>query len=331
MLEATKKDAAIVVPAYIEEGRTTIGAYQLLNGLPIERTQCALDPKAPIYDSFIPDILKKDLNSQLHDIIDSIGLNIIAKGAGPITLKLNELIQKGKKIIVMDAMSNTDLEQITLAMDKSSYDILPCGSAGFANAINKTNEIQEKKHIEHLPKTARLVISGSATQLTHNQIEKLKEEKKDAFFVDLTIKDIIEEIKEELIEEICEKLSQGIDVIIHSSNINKEILDDELSSQLIDAGITKDEFPSKITDFLSDLTYEINTKADFILIMVGGETSYKCALKINSSYLEILDAIMPAIPLCIDMHGKIIVTKSGNFGLNSTLVDILNYFDKLKQ
>ena len=66
MLEATKKDAAIVVPAYIEEGRTTIGAYQLLNGLPIERTQCALDPKAPIYDSFIPDILKKDLNSQLH-------------------------------------------------------------------------------------------------------------------------------------------------------------------------------------------------------------------------------------------------------------------------
>ena len=134
-----------------------------------------------------------------------------------------------------------------------------------------------------------------------------------------------------LIEEICEKLSQGIDVIIHSSNINKEILDDELSSQLIDAGITKDEFPSKITDFLSDLTYEINTKADFILIMVGGETSYKCALKINSSYLEILDAIMPAIPLCIDMHGKIIVTKSGNFGLNSTLVDILNYFDKLKQ
>ncbi|MBQ8847539.1 MAG: four-carbon acid sugar kinase family protein [Candidatus Gastranaerophilales bacterium] len=331
MLEATKKDAAIVVPAYIEEGRTTIGAYQLLNGLPIERTQCALDPKAPIYDSFIPDILKKDLNSQLHDIIDSIGLNIIAKGAGPITLKLNELIQKGKKIIVMDAMSNTDLEQITLAMDKSSYDILPCGSAGLANAINKTNEIQEKKHIEHLPKTARLVISGSATQLTHNQIEKLKEEKKDAFFVDLTIKDIIEEIKEELIEEICEKLSQGIDVIIHSSNINKEILDDELSSQLIDAGITKDEFPSKITDFLSDLTYEINTKADFILIMVGGETSYKCALKINSSYLEILDAIMPAIPLCIDMHGKIIVTKSGNFGLNSTLVDILNYFDKLKQ
>ena len=72
MLEATKKDAIVVVPAYIEEGRATIGGYQLLNGMPIERTQAALDPKAPIYDSYIPNILKKDLNHQLHDLIDVI-------------------------------------------------------------------------------------------------------------------------------------------------------------------------------------------------------------------------------------------------------------------
>ena len=103
-----------------------------------------------------------------------------------------------------------------------------------------------------------------------------------------------------------------------------------ITKPMIDAGIAKDEFSSKITDFLSELTYEINLKAKFILITLGGETSYKCALKLNSTYLEVLDAIMPSIPLCIDMHGKIIVTKSGNFGTNSTLVDIINYFDKLK-
>ena len=330
MLEATKKDAVIVVPAYIEEGRSTIGGYQLLNGMPIERTQCALDPKAPIYDSYIPDILKKDLNTQLHDLIDVIGFNIVTKGAGPITLKLNELIQKGKKIIIVDAISSVDIEQIALAMDKSTYELLPCGSAGLANAISKENNEKKLNHIEHIPNLPRLIISGSATQLTQNQIEKLKEERTNAFFVDLTIKNIIEELDENLIEEISEKLTQGIDVIIHSSNINKEMLDEESCSQLIDAGITKNEFPSRITDFLSNLAYEINLKSNFILIIVGGETSYKCALKINSSYLQILDAIIPAIPLCIDMNGKIIVTKSGNFGTNSTLCEILNYFDKLK-
>ena len=330
MLEATKKDAIVVVPAYIEEGRTTIGGYQLLNGMPIERTQVALDPKAPIFDSYIPNILKKDLNSQLYELIDTIGFDVVTKGAGPITLKLNELIQKDKKIIVIDAMSNTDLEQIVLAMDKSNFDILPCGSAGLAEAISRNSEHNKQKHIEHIPNLPRRIVSGSATQLTHNQIEKLKEERKDAYFVDLSIKDVIQEINEEFIENIVQKLLQGTDVIVHSSNINKEMLDEELSSQLIDEGIAKVEFSNKITDFLSELTYEINLKTSFILVMAGGETSYKCTLKMKSSYLQILDAIAPAIPLCIDMHGKIIVTKSGNFGTNSTLCDILNYFDRLK-
>ena len=33
-----------------------------------------------------------------------------------------------------------------------------------------------------------------------------------------------------------------------------------------------------------DLTKEINSKTNFILITIGGETSYKCTLKINSAY-----------------------------------------------
>ena len=329
MLEAVEKEVAIVAPAYIEEGRTTIGAYQLLNGMVIERTQCALDPKAPIYDSYIPDILKKDLNPQLHDLIDTIGLNVVTKGAGPIVLKINELVQQGKKIIVIDAMSNTDLEQIALAIQKSQYDILPCGSAGLANAMNKIDvENFELVQKQNIPNLAKLIVSGSATQLSLKQIDKLKEEKSEIYFVDLEIKNIIDGISEELINDINEKLSKNIDVVVHSSYINKEITQDEALNQLIDAGIAKDEFPSKITDFLSDLVYEINQKSEFILIIVGGETSYKCASKIESAYLNVLDAILPAVPLCVDKNGKYLVTKSGNFGYVNTLVEIVDYFKK---
>ncbi len=331
MLEATQKDAAIIAPAYIEEGRITVGGYQLLNGVPIERTQCALDPKAPIYESYIPDILKKDLNSKFENLIDVVGLKTVTKGAGPITLKINELIQKGKKLIVVDAASCVDLEQIALAINKSGHDLLPCGSAGLANAFNKIIDNEEEiKHIKHIPNLPRVIVSGSATQLSANQIKKLKEEKKELFSVDLTVKDVVCEPKQELIDLIVQKLSEGIDVVVHSSDINKEILDDETCSVLIDEGIAKSEFSSKITDFLSNLVYEVNLKSKFILIMIGGETSYKCARKMKSAYLEVLDVILPAIPLCMDMHGKIIVTKSGNFGDLNTLIEILNYFDRLK-
>ena len=327
MLEATGKDVAIVAPAYAEEERTTLGAYQLLKGTVIERTQVALDPKAPIFDSYIPDILKKDLNSQLYDLIDTIGFNIVTKGAGPIALKINELVQSGKKIIIVDAMSSTDLEQIALAIDKSSYDILPCGSAGLANAMNKAKEETENK-VFNVPKLAKFIVSGSATQLTLKQIAKLKEEKKDICFIDLEIKDIIQGLEEETIGKIVENLKNGISVAIHSSFINKEILDEQDLNQLIDAGIAKAEFPSKITDFLANLVEEIESKCEFILVLVGGETSYKCANKIGSVYLKILDAILPAVPLCKDKNDKFIVTKSGNFGTVDTLVEIVNYFDE---
>lgn len=331
MLEATQKDAAIIAPAYVEEGRTTIGGYQLLNGIPIERTQCALDPKAPIYESYIPDILKKDLNTKFDDLIDVVGLKTVTKGAGPITLKIKELIQKGKKLIVVDAASAVDLEQIALAINKSSYNLLPCGSAGLANAFNKIiGENAALEHIQHIPDLPRMFVSGSATQLSAAQIQKLKDENKNIFFVDLMAKDVIKEPEEALVDMICAKLDAGFDVVVHSSEIHKETLDDETSSVLIDAGIAQNEFPGRITDFLSDLTREINLKSKFILIMIGGETSYKCASSIKSAYFEVLDMILPAIPLCMDMHGKIIVTKSGNFGNSNTLIEILNYFDRLK-
>lgn len=327
MLEAIGKDVAIVAPAYIEEGRTTLGAYQLLKGEVIERTQVALDPKAPIFDSYIPDILVKDLNSQIKELVGKIGFNVVTKGAGPIALKINELVQSGKKIIVADAMSNTDLKQIALAIDKSQFDILPCGSAGLANAMNKTQETQEKQPLK-LPKLAKFIVSGSATQLTLKQIGQLKEEKKEIKFIDLEIKDIIHGLDEEKTSEIIENLKNGIDVAVHSSYINKEILDEEDLNQLIDAGIAKAEFPSRITDFLADLTQKIEEECKFILILVGGETSYKCANKIGSVYLNILDAILPAVPLCIDKNNKFIVTKSGNFGTVNTLVEIVNYFNE---
>ena len=331
VLEATGLDAALVAPAYIEENRTTIGAYQLLNGIPIERTQCALDPKAPIVESYIPNILKKDFNPQLENLIDKIDFKIISKGAGPITLKINELIQKGKKIIVLDAISTVDLEQIALAINKSNYKILPVGSAGLANAINKLNDNDKKfDKITHLPDIATLLVSGSATKLTYNQIKKLKEENKDIFFVDLKVKDVIAELDENLIDEIVQKLNSKVDVVVHWSDMLEELKEESAKNELIDAGIAQNEFSSKITNYLADLLYEINLKAYFSLVMIGGETSYKCVSKINSKYLQVLDAIMPAIPLCIDANGKIIVTKSGNFGTFDTLVLIFEYFKELK-
>ena len=145
MLDAIEYDAAIIAPAFIQEGRITIGGYQLLKGIPIERTDAARDTYAPIYDSYIPDILKKQVNETYHNLISTIELKTVAKGAGPITNKINELVSSGKKLIIADAVSSVDLEQIALAISKSQYNILPVGSAGLAHALGNVWLPEEKR------------------------------------------------------------------------------------------------------------------------------------------------------------------------------------------
>ena len=111
-------DAAIVVPAFPAEGRTTVGGYHLLNGIPIDRTEMARDPKSPVKESHIPSLLASQVGSA--DIVGSIALKTVTKGAAPILIELQQLISKGKKLIVVDAVSTTDIEQIALAVEKST-------------------------------------------------------------------------------------------------------------------------------------------------------------------------------------------------------------------
>ncbi len=331
MLEATGYDAAIVAPAFVQEGRITIGGYQLLKGVPIERTDAARDPRAPIYDSYIPDILKRGLSENAHDLVASIEMKTIAKGAGPIALKLNELISAGKKLIVMDAVSTVDFEQIVLAMQKSSCNILPAGSAGLAHALGAVwlSEIKQpvQKKVPLLPK---LILSGSATSLTALQIKKLEEDTdiENTYFIPLCLDDVLGEPNEEMTERIVSNLTKENIVAVHVSSLEEELEQEEAKNRLIDNGITKEDLAAKITDFLAKLAYKIKQRADFILITIGGETSYRCSKAINCEYLQVVDAILPSIPLCMDSNAQLVVTKSGNFGTSSTLIEIVKYFER---
>ena len=67
---------------------------------------------------------------------------------------------------------------------------------------------------------------------------------------------------------------------------------------------------------------------DFILVTVGGETSYECCKQLGCEFLNIIDEVAPAIPLCVDNNGRYIVTKSGNLGNINTIIEILKYIER---
>lgn len=325
ILEATHYDAAIILPAFPQESRTTVGGYHLLKGMPLERTEFARDPRSPIFESHIPTLLK----SQIEDdsLVGLIEFKTVGKGAGPVLHEMNELIKEGKKLIVIDSLSTTDMEQVALAIRKTSFDILPCGSAGLAQVLAK--EWFPDLNYQHISKTIPempiLVVSGSATNITKTQMLKLEEEEDlDPYFIKITPDKLLDELYEDLTERILNNLGKNNTVVLQACQFEN----DEVKNFLAEKGLTAEKIPGLLTDYLADLTRKVVAQREVILVLVGGETSYKCCSAISSRNLQIIDEVEPAIPLCMDHKAQWIVTKSGNLGTPKTLVNILRYFEQ---
>lgn len=329
ILDVVKNDAAIVVPAFPKENRCTIGSYHLLKGVPIERTELARDPKSPIYESHIPTILEKQLKEFGSDLkIATVSFKTVVKGAALILTEVHKLINDGVKIIVIDAQSSIDLEQIALAVKKSTFNLLPVGAAGFAAALSNIwlSDVKNNKINIKLQKQPKFIVSGSATELTASQIAKLKDEYDDCLYsYSIKIDDIINGVNEEFIQRICCHLSKGNNVLVHTSDLiqNRE----EFQQFLMENEISYESFLTKISGYLANLVELTLSKNSAILILVGGETSYECCNAINSEILQVIDEVTYPIPLCMDYKAQLIVTKSGNLGNANTLVDIIKYFD----
>ncbi len=333
ILEVLGWDAAVVMPAFPQEGRITVGGYHLLKGVPIERTEMARDPHSPISESHIPTLLKQQLGENLEDLVDEIKLKTVMDGAGPVLKKMNKLIYKGAKIIVADAVSTTDIEQLVLAMQKSDYKILPVGTAAAGKVLsNIWFPPEEKGEVlpVKLPVLPKFVVSGSATQITANQIDKFEQcddYEENSLVIKLDTKTVLEGVTDEIVERIVSNLTGNNIVLVHTSKLLVNF--DGFSDDTMNADLTKSGLAIVITDYLAELTRRVLEKKKAVLITLGGETSFKCCKALWANQLQLIDEVLPAISLSRKTNSdQWIVTKSGNLGGVNTLIEILKYFEK---
>lgn len=329
VLGALNWEASIICPAFPAESRVTIGGYHLLKGVPIERTEMARDPHKPIMESHIPTLLKSQLTSEYENLVGHIELRTIIKGAGPILMEVNKLIKEGKKLIVADAASTTDIEQVALAIYKSDYKILPAGSAALAGCMSELwfADMENQRISKQFPKLPKFIISGSSTNITASQLDKLDQtdEFDNILMINLDLNTILNGVEEELVQRCINNLDKNYVVVVNTSHLIINF--DGFSDESLNADLTKATLATTITDFLAELTKKVTERKEVILITLGGETSYKCCHAICAEQLQLIDEVAPAIPLCMDHNARWIVTKSGNLGNNNTLIDIIKYFN----
>ncbi len=328
MLETLEWNAAIVIPAYPSENKITVGGYQLVKGQPIERTEYARDVMNQLHESHVPTLIKKQLGAEKSELVGTLELQTIMKGAGPILQKIHELVKNGKKIIVADAVSITDIEQVVLACKKSNLKFLPVGTSATAQVLGNVwlPPLENQFTVKSIPQLPKLILSGTGTQTTITQLETLdkSEDFDNTYFIDLDMTTVLGGLRDDLVDRIVSNLGENNIVAVNASNLIKNF--DGFSDDSLNADMTKAKLLEHVSAFLGELTNAVTTKKEVILITLGGETSFKCCQAINSNQLQIIDEIAPLVALTLDHKAQWIVSKSGHIGSSNALIEILNYF-----
>ncbi len=337
MLDELKAQCAVIVPAFPQEGRRTVGGYQLVRGIPVEKTLMARDPLFPVWQSHVPTVLE---HATKPELVGYIPLAMVLHGAGPILIKLKELIGEGKKLVVIDATSNEDLEQIALAIEKAQKyaKVLPCGSAGLAQALAKlwTNQSKDeeepmgKRQHLNVPASPILIVSGSTTDTTRQQILRLVENY--PYYGQGSHLEIFELSPDQLlglapVDEVREKLMTALgerNTVVLSSALKEEAYARTISLSK-EHHISEEEAPHRAQSTLAKLVDDVLKRKQVKLVLTGGETTCQVCAELHSTQLEILAEADDAIPLSIDNQGRWIITKSGGFGTPLAFANVVKF------
>jgi len=326
IMNILKNDICIFSPSFPSYKRITIGGYLVVDQKPLSLSESSYCNSTQVENSFIPFLLKR----QTDFSVGQIDLKDVAKGQKTILSKINELYQKGNKIIVIDSTNEEHLKDIMASGLKFKGSVLFSGSAGLANHFPNINDKNEdlKINIEN-NKVSVVVVAGSRNSIMEDQVNYLKNRLN---FTELKID--LEQIfsnKDRILDNYAAECIKAIkgnhDLVIHTDAIYNEekLINKKL---MLKYHLSFRKLEVEIKTFLGELTSKIVENSDARnLILTGGDVALGVCKELGIYNMTILDELLPGIPLAIAHYKNYhlnIVTKAGGFGKEDTLYKLIN-------
>lgn len=317
---------AVVVASFPGSGRVSVGNILLVNGVPLQLTEVAKDPTAPVHTSRITDIVKQ----QSKYNVGYIGLEKVVESSGGL---LEELIEKAgdNQIIVIDAQNNRDIEAIAACCAASGLKIVAVDPGAFTAALAN----QLFRHKKEAIQKKLLCGVGSASDLTRQQLKYLKKTSDplvvrihtDEFFTEERRRAEMDRVKSEIL-----KNEEAHGVLVITTTENKE---DVLELPPADgANRSKKDCAQLITDTVAQVLYDLLREMDGRIGGVyasGGDVAAAFCEKLGISGFNVKGEV---IPLAIysntiggDHEGLPMITKGGLVGKEDTLKQCIEYFE----
>lgn len=325
---------AIVAPAFPKNGRTTIGGYHLLKGVPLEATEISRDPKCPVHESNLVTLL----SGQTAKKLGYLDIKTMLQGHAAIASAIARMRDEGVRIIICDIWLDDQFPLLAGSAASVEKYILWVGSAGLAEALPGLLQINPQQAAETKP---ALVVAGSVSSVTRRQIERLAAQPNTFLlrtesdrFLDKT--GVVEYVQE------CYKQAQaafhkGHDVVLASG------YDEDIVAKTKQQGSALGLEPARTSDIVaaglgSIVSAIIDTHPALSgMVLTGGDTAVNICHSLSAYGVKVISEVTVGIPLGLLQGGRChnmpVVTKAGAFGEEDALqkaVQALKGYDRQK-
>ena len=318
-------NVAVVVPSFPDSGRVTIGGYLVVNNIPLHKKDVANDPIMPINTSCISEIIE----SQSKYEVGLMTINELSGNCDEFIEKFKSITQTGKRIVVIDAATNQDIEFVAEALSKVNLPIIPVDSGPFTSAYSKFKVNQK------VDNSKIIVTVGRATKVTEKQL---------AYLIDrMDIKPIVPDIYKlasfddnfeneinRCVRQAKLKLKTNETVIITTNEENLVIIDIQKLAK--ENNVQPEAVTKRITDGLAIITKKIIDETDYSIkgcFTSGGDVTASLTTIMNANGITLIDEVAPltAYGTLIDgeYDGLPIITKGGMIGDIRTIYEAIQY------
>lgn len=306
------------IPAYPRLNRITKNGYHYIGNARISDTSFGVDPYEPVTESFIPRIIAQQSDIMVHQCNADFNFQ--------------SFVEEEMAIYVCDAESNKEIRAILTTLLKLPHPLLVAGCAGLASQLIPVLKMKSTKKPQPIAKKGLVILVGSVNPITREQVQTAVQH--GFHHIRLTPEEKMQEAFAEgqkggeLIEEIRSCLDKEIPIIIDANDVTTN----ETLSLALERGLTADQVRRKIAQNLGGVAARAVAQGiDATFLLTGGDTAMGFMGQIKIDTLTPIREIDQGSVLSeIRMQDRRIhiITKSGGFGTDRALVNIM---EELKQ
>ncbi len=318
---------AIVVPVYPQAGRVAAGGYLLVNGVLLERTDAARDPKMPVRSSVTHEII----GHQTQYPVTHIDLTTVYRGADIIAGALRKLNTGKRQVVVFDALTDDDIDSIAQGVVASQLSFITADPGPFTAAIAR-KLVSPQKENQAGPRV--LMCVGSVTSTTIEQLQHA--------FSNLNVQaaflraerlvgdeSTAEAEVERVIGVLRDKASAAQVLCVTSNRLDlSQTLD--LEKEARERGADSEELSDRISGSIAKTAQRLLREHPTIagLYASGGDITVAICQELEASGVELQKAVMPLAAqgklVGGDRDGLTIVSKGGMVGGTDAATQCVN-------